>query len=53
LVLVIVKTIQLTRPRAKTVQEQRRKWDISSAPGFLGQRVYLVPEGRAPPCMVG
>jgi apolipoprotein N-acyltransferase len=49
LVLLIVKTLELTRPRGKTIQEEKRIWDVSSTPGLFAQRVYLVPEGRAPP----
>jgi hypothetical protein len=49
LVLAIVKTLELTRPRGKTIREEKRIWDLSSTPGLFAQRVYLVPEGRAPP----
>jgi len=50
LVLLIVNTLELTRPRGKTIQEEKRIWDLSSTPGLFAQKVYLVPEGRAPPC---
>ena len=49
LVLLIVKTLEVTRPRGKTVHEQKRIWDFSSTPGLFAQKAYLVPEGRAPP----
>jgi hypothetical protein len=49
LVLVILKTLAIKIPRGKTVQEDERTWDLLSTPGFLAQKVYLVPEGRAPP----
>jgi hypothetical protein len=48
LVLAIVKTITITRPRWKTVEEERR-WEFFLPPGLFAQKVYLVPEGRAPP----
>lgn len=49
LVLLIVKTLEVTRPRGKTVHEEKRIWDFSSTSGAFAQKVYLVPEGRAPP----
>jgi apolipoprotein N-acyltransferase len=52
LVLLIVKTLELTRPRGKTIQEEKRIWDLSSTPGLFTQKVYLVPEGRAPPYII-
>jgi apolipoprotein N-acyltransferase len=52
LALLIVKTLEVTRPRGKTVQEDERTLDLLSAPGLLLQKVYLVPEGRAPPCAI-
>jgi apolipoprotein N-acyltransferase len=52
LVLLIVKTLEVTRPRGKIVHEEKRIWDFSSTPGLSAQKAYLVPEGRAPPCIV-
>jgi apolipoprotein N-acyltransferase len=49
LVLAIIKTLELKRPRGKTIQEEKRIWDLSSTPWLFAQKVYLVPEGRAPP----
>jgi hypothetical protein len=52
LVLAIIKTLELKRPRGKTIQEKKRIWDFSSTPGLFAQKVYLVPEGRAPPYII-
>lgn len=52
LVLAIVKTLQVTRPWGRTVQEDERISDLFSTPGLFAQRVYLVPEGRAPPYII-
>lgn len=49
LVLTIVNTLRERRPRRRTVQEDERLLGFFSAAQPLGQRVYLVPEGRAPP----
>jgi len=49
LVLLLLKTLEVTRPRGRTVQEDERIWDLFSIPGFITQKIYLVPEGRAPP----
>lgn len=49
LVLLIVRTLEVTRPRGKTIQEDERIWDLFSTPGFFAQKVYLVPQSRAPP----
>lgn len=53
LVLLIIKTLAIKIPGEKTVQEDQRTLDLLSAPGILAQRIYLVPEGRAPPCIIG
>jgi apolipoprotein N-acyltransferase len=53
LVLLFVKTLEVTRPRGKTVHEEKKIWDFSSTPGLSTQRFYLVPEGRAPPMQLG
>jgi uncharacterized membrane protein len=52
LVLLFVKTLEVTRPRGKTVHEEKRIWDFSFTLGLSAQKAYLVPEGRAPPCIV-
>lgn len=49
LALVIVRTLEVTKPKRKTVQEDERVLDLPSIPGLLAQKIYLVPEGRAPP----
>jgi hypothetical protein len=51
LVLAIIETLKLTRPKGKTVQEEG-KWELSFIPNLFAEKVYLVPEGRAPPFMV-
>lgn len=52
LILAIVKTLQGTRPRSRTVQEDERILDLFSTLGLFAQRVYLVPESRAPPNII-
>jgi hypothetical protein len=52
LVLVILKTLAIKRPRGKTVQEDERTWGLLSTPGFFPKKIYLVPEGRAPPYII-
>ena len=49
LVLAVVNTLQVTRPKGRTVQEDERILELFSIPGLFPQRVYLVPESRAPP----
>ena len=49
LVLLLLKTLEITRPRGRTVQEDERVWDLFSTPWFFPKKIYLVPEGRAPP----
>ena len=49
LVLAIVKTLEMTRPRGKTVAEDERILELFFIPGLSAQKVYLVPESRAPP----
>ena len=51
LILAIVKTLELTRPRSKTTQEASRKWDIILTLSLFSEKVYLVPDGRAPPML--
>jgi apolipoprotein N-acyltransferase len=52
LVLLFVKTLEVTRPRGKVVQEEEKIWNLLFTPGAFSRKVYLVPEGRAPPCLV-
>ena len=52
LVLVILKTLAIKRPRGKTVQEDKRTWGVLSTPGFFPRKIYLVPQGRAPPNII-
>ena len=52
LVLVILKTLAIKRPRGKTVQEDERTWGLLSTPGFFPKKIYLVPQSRAPPCII-
>jgi apolipoprotein N-acyltransferase len=49
LVLVVVKTLEKTRPRRKTVAEDERTWDLFFTRNLVAEKIYLVPEGRAPP----
>jgi apolipoprotein N-acyltransferase len=52
LVLAIVKTLQLRKPRGRILLELERILDLVSGAGVFAQRVYLVPESRAPPYIV-
>ena len=52
LVLLLLKTLEVTRPRGRTVQEDERVWDLLSTPGLFAQKIYLIPEGRAPPYII-
>lgn len=49
LVLVIVKTLELTKPKGKAITEEEKEWGFFLLLKILAQKVYLVPEGRAPP----
>jgi len=49
LALLIVKTLEVAGHRGRTTQKDKKIWDFSFAPGPFAQKVYLVPEGRAPP----
>ncbi len=49
LVLVVVKTLEIKRPRGKTATEDARILDLFFTSGLSAQKVYLVPESRAPP----
>lgn len=49
LVLAIVKTLLVARPNGRTVQEDERVLHLFFAPRVCAQRIYLVPDTRAPP----
>jgi hypothetical protein len=49
LVLAVVNTLQVTRPKGRTVQEEGRILELFSISELFPQRVHLVPESRAPP----
>jgi apolipoprotein N-acyltransferase len=49
LILVIVKTLEIKRPRGKADTEDARILDFFFTSGLSAQKVYFVPEGRAPP----
>mgnify|MGYP001587680028 CR=1 FL=1 len=49
LILAIVKTLEATRPKENTEDEVKRKWQLSFTRNFSTKKVYVVPEGRAPP----
>jgi apolipoprotein N-acyltransferase len=49
LVLVLVKTLEVSRIRAKIEAEEGIFWDFSFLRNLFTEKVYLVPEGRAPP----
>lgn len=49
LVLAIVNTLRVTRPKARMVEEDERTFGLVYVPRFFSQTVYLVPESRAPP----
>jgi hypothetical protein len=49
LVLAIVKTLQLRKPRGRTPLELERILDLVSRAGVFAERVYLVADSRAPP----
>jgi apolipoprotein N-acyltransferase len=51
LVLLFIKTLEVTRPRGKVVRKEEKIWSLLFAPRVFSQKVYLVPEGRAPPCL--
>jgi len=52
LVLAIVETLELTRLKRTTVQEEEKKWDFFFTRNLFTEKVYVVPEGRAPPFVV-
>jgi apolipoprotein N-acyltransferase len=50
LVLAIVKTLRFTRSTARIVQKDEKMLQFLYTHGLFAQGVYLIPEGRAPPC---
>ena len=51
LVLAIVKTLELTKPKEKSTQEKKNRWLLSFTRNLSAKKVYVVPEGRAPPLL--
>ena len=49
LVLAIVETIRAARIKSKAPVEDERKWSFFFTRNLVAEKVYLVPEGRAPP----
>jgi hypothetical protein len=49
LVLAIVKTLEITRPKGKTTAKDERTWVLFFVRNLFAEKVYLVPESRAPP----
>ena len=49
LVLAIIKTLELTRPKGKALKRNERIWQPPFTRNFFAEKVYIVPEGRAPP----
>lgn len=49
LVLAIVKTLEMTRPRGKMTAEDEKTWNFFFTRHLFTEKVYVVPEGRAPP----
>ena len=49
LVLAIIKTLELTKPKEKSTQEKENRWVFFLTRNFSAKKVYVVPEGRAPP----
>ena len=49
LVLAIVETIKAARIKGKAPVEDERKWNFFFTRNLVAEKVYLVPEGRAPP----
>ncbi len=52
LVLLFVKTLEVTKPRGKVAQKEEKIWNLLFTPGLFTQKVHLVPEGRAPPYII-
>jgi hypothetical protein len=51
LVLAIVETIRAARIKRKAPVEDERKWNFFFTRNLVAEKVYLVPEGRAPPIL--
>jgi apolipoprotein N-acyltransferase len=54
LVLAILKTLEMIRPRGRTISRSgcEATRHLFSSPNLFAQKVYLVPEGRAPPSII-
>lgn len=54
LVLAILKTIEVIRPQGRTINRSacEATRHLFSTPNLFAQKVYLVPEGRAPPYLI-
>lgn len=51
LVLAIVRTLEAARRWVDESAKNRRTWNLSFIRNLFAEKVYLVPEGRAPPIM--
>jgi hypothetical protein len=49
LTLAIVKALEAIRPKVNTIEETKRKWQLSFSCNFRINKVCVVPEERAPP----
>jgi apolipoprotein N-acyltransferase len=49
LILAIVKTLEAIKPKGNTFKKVKRRWLLSFSPNLSAKKVYVVPEGRAPP----
>jgi hypothetical protein len=49
LVLVIVKTLEVRQPKRKQIPADEKSWVLFFTRNLVAEKVYLVPEGRAPP----
>lgn len=47
--LVILKTLETTRPRVDRAARDQTVWSLRFTRNLFAEKVYLVPEGRAPP----
>jgi apolipoprotein N-acyltransferase len=50
LVLAITKTLEVIRPRRNPDAKSEKIWNFNFTRNFFTEKLYLVPEGRAPPC---
>jgi apolipoprotein N-acyltransferase len=52
LALAIVKTLGAAKAKVKTSAEDKRTWNLLFVRNLFTEKVYLVPEGRAPPVII-